>query len=168
MLRDEGYPATANCLLLTGKGYPDVATRRMLSRLSEELRLPAYALMDGDPHGADIARTYRFGSAGMAHDRERLAAPHLRWLGLFSARADSAYLDRVGVPECARLPLLARDRAKTAALLADPVVPPEWKERLREALETGVRARALSISIGRAIVHKGGECIRPRAPSKIN
>jgi DNA topoisomerase VI subunit A len=33
-----------------------------LRRLTDELHLPVYALMDGDPYGLDILSVYRFGS----------------------------------------------------------------------------------------------------------
>ena len=50
------------CILITAKGYPDVATRRFLCRLCDQLGLPPLALVDADPHGIAIMAVYRFGS----------------------------------------------------------------------------------------------------------
>ncbi|XP_058211305.1 meiotic recombination protein SPO11-1 isoform X4 [Rhododendron vialii] len=52
------------CIVITGRGYPDVPTRRFLRLLMEKLSLPAYCLVDCDPYGFDILTTYRFGSMG--------------------------------------------------------------------------------------------------------
>ncbi|VDL41239.1 unnamed protein product [Hymenolepis diminuta] len=51
------------CLLITSKGYPDLATRSLLSKLCQKYpRLPMYALVDADPHGIGIYLTYKYGS----------------------------------------------------------------------------------------------------------
>ncbi|VDO04169.1 unnamed protein product [Rodentolepis nana] len=40
------------CLLITSKGYPDLAMRSFLSKLCQKYpKLPMYALVDADPHG---------------------------------------------------------------------------------------------------------------------
>ena len=48
--------------IIKGKGFPDVATRRFIRRLWDDLKLPPLALMDADPHGISIMAVYRFGS----------------------------------------------------------------------------------------------------------
>ncbi|KAH8076286.1 DNA topoisomerase VI subunit A [Aureococcus anophagefferens] len=49
------------CILITGKGQPDVATRMFLSRLKAELKIPVLAFVDSDPYGLKILST----SAGL-------------------------------------------------------------------------------------------------------
>ncbi|KAK4250303.1 Spo11/DNA topoisomerase VI subunit A [Corynascus novoguineensis] len=71
-------------LLLTAKGFPDLATRRFLSllhTLRPELFL--FALVDFDPYGVAIMRTYKYGSQRLDHE-ENATAPRLRWLGIQS------------------------------------------------------------------------------------
>uniref|UniRef100_A0A2N9GDL3 Topoisomerase 6 subunit A/Spo11 TOPRIM domain-containing protein n=1 Tax=Fagus sylvatica TaxID=28930 RepID=A0A2N9GDL3_FAGSY len=46
------------CIIITARGYPDVATRMFLRRLRMELHLPVLALMDSDPHGVKILSVY--------------------------------------------------------------------------------------------------------------
>jgi meiotic recombination protein SPO11 len=41
--------------------------------------------MDADPHGLDILSVFKFGSAGMEHEREGLVAPRLEWLGVYGS-----------------------------------------------------------------------------------
>ncbi|KAF5326416.1 hypothetical protein D9611_000480 [Ephemerocybe angulata] len=71
-------------LIITGKGYPDVATRHLVKSLADALpkRIPIAALVDCDPYGLDILSVYRYGSASMQHENDTLAARRIKWLGL--------------------------------------------------------------------------------------
>ncbi|OBT52587.1 hypothetical protein VE04_07047 [Pseudogymnoascus sp. 24MN13] len=70
-------------LLITAKGYPDIATRALLHLLSSTRGCPPiYVLTDYDPHGISILSTYAHGSASLAHQNDGLAVPNLRWLGV--------------------------------------------------------------------------------------
>lgn len=55
----EDCPRALNCILVTGKGYPDVATRMLVKMLSDKLDLPVYVFVDADPFGVDIMLIYR-------------------------------------------------------------------------------------------------------------
>ncbi|KAK3359637.1 Spo11/DNA topoisomerase VI subunit A [Lasiosphaeria hispida] len=80
---------THNCragqgVIITAKGFPDLATRRFLCTLSSvrpELRL--FALVDFDPHGIAILRTFQNGSKRLEHEDD-VTVPHMRWLGVRS------------------------------------------------------------------------------------
>jgi meiotic recombination protein SPO11 len=72
-----------SCILLTGKGYPCMATRNCLFRISLKYpKLSMMALVDGDPHGIQIFLTYKYGSLAMAFDNARMAVPSLKFVGL--------------------------------------------------------------------------------------
>ncbi|KAK3403361.1 meiosis-specific topoisomerase Spo11 [Sordaria brevicollis] len=72
-------------ILVTGKGYPDLATRKFLAAIhAARPRLPMWALVDFDPHGISILRTYQYGSQRLNHE-ENTKLPRLRWLGIRSA-----------------------------------------------------------------------------------
>ncbi|XP_053998774.1 meiotic recombination protein W68 [Hylaeus anthracinus] len=81
-LLEDDCPTLLNCILVTGKGYPDVATRMLVKLLSEKMELPVYIIVDADPFGVDIMCVYRFGSATLSKERESLACPKVRWLGI--------------------------------------------------------------------------------------
>ncbi len=51
------------CVLITGKGFPDLATRAMVHQVSARFRLPVYGLADCNPFGLALLLTYKFGSA---------------------------------------------------------------------------------------------------------
>ncbi|SPQ21582.1 409c5484-92f9-4df4-8345-923f43554212 [Thermothielavioides terrestris] len=71
-------------ILLTAKGFPDLTTRRFLCALhSIRPDLGMSVLVDFDPDGVAIMRTYKYGSKRLGHE-ENVATPQLRWLGIFS------------------------------------------------------------------------------------
>ncbi|XP_024943655.1 meiotic recombination protein W68 isoform X2 [Cephus cinctus] len=58
-LIEQDCPRSLNCILITGKGYPDVSTRMLVRILWEKLNLPVYCLVDADPYGIEIMLVYR-------------------------------------------------------------------------------------------------------------
>ncbi|XP_018049212.1 PREDICTED: meiotic recombination protein W68 [Atta colombica] len=81
-LLEENCSRFLKCILVTGKGYPDVATRMFVKILSEKMELPIYIVVDADPFGIDIMLIYRFGSSTLCKENESLACPNARWLGI--------------------------------------------------------------------------------------
>ncbi|KAL1908157.1 endodeoxyribonuclease [Sporothrix stenoceras] len=106
------------------KGYPTLVTRWFLHHIHESApRLPIYGLVDYDPHGVRIFRTYKYGSQSLSHETNT-TVPGMKWLGIqscdlmypansVSPRHWSA-LDDV-------LPLTDADRRTAACLLKDMV-----------------------------------------------
>ena len=81
-LNQEEFWKRENCVLITGKGQPDRATRRMVRRLWEEFGLPIYVLTDADPYGWYIYSVYRSGSISLSYESEKLACPEVRFIGV--------------------------------------------------------------------------------------
>jgi DNA topoisomerase VI subunit A len=78
-------------LLITAKGFPDLATRELLALIHATFdhrhnlisRLPMFCLVDNDPYGLAIYGVYKYGSEKNSHiERERLALSTLEWLGV--------------------------------------------------------------------------------------
>lgn len=67
---------------LQGKGYADLATLEFLN-LVHVLRplIPLLCVVDCDPHGIDIMRTYKHGSKSLGHEANT-RIPGLHWLGV--------------------------------------------------------------------------------------
>lgn len=87
-------PPKLPLLLLTlweqGKGFPDLATRRFLSVIhSVRPHLRFYGLVDFDPHGIAILRTYKGGSKRLGHE-QNTTVPNMTWLGIHSSDVLSA------------------------------------------------------------------------------
>ena len=84
-LNNEEFWKKNRCVLVTGKGQPDRATRRFVRRLHEEFGLPVYILTDADPYGWYIYSVYRIGSISLAYESERLAIPKAKFLGVYAS-----------------------------------------------------------------------------------
>eukprot|EP01080_Neovahlkampfia_damariscottae_P005192 gene5192-8798_t len=71
-----------DCILVTGKGYPDLSTRDFLYQIDVELKLPCYVLVDYDPYGIEIMMTYKYGSKSFDFQNDKLRISNLKWIGL--------------------------------------------------------------------------------------
>ncbi|CAH0404700.1 unnamed protein product [Chilo suppressalis] len=131
-------------IIITGKGYPDVCTRRLLCRLCSELGLRALALVDADPHGYEIFLTYKYGSLAQSHLSASLACTNLLLLG--ARHQDVMTL----APNEARLKLTDLDKRKLTSLMRRPylvtVVGSRIKQELLTMLENGIKAEIEAVS----------------------
>eukprot|EP01135_Chromosphaera_perkinsii_P000862 Nk52_evm25s152 gene=Nk52_evmTU25s152 len=57
-LREMKLTFSLPCILLTGQGYPSIATRALLACLIKSFSLPVFALVDYNPHGVSILLLY--------------------------------------------------------------------------------------------------------------
>jgi DNA topoisomerase-6 subunit A len=77
------YWAKKDCILISMGGVPTRACRRFIRRLSEALKVPVYAFVDGDPYGYfNIYRTLKVGSGNAAHLNKYFCVPTARLLGV--------------------------------------------------------------------------------------
>ncbi|XP_046897164.1 meiotic recombination protein SPO11 isoform X6 [Hypomesus transpacificus] len=70
------------CIMITGKGVPDVNSRLMVRKIWDSLHIPIFALVDADPHGIEIMCIYKYGSVAMSFEAHSLTVPSVMWLGL--------------------------------------------------------------------------------------
>ena len=70
-----------NCVLMTGKGQPARAERRLLHRFSNEYNVPIYIFTDMDPWGYYIYSVYKQGSINLAYFSHKAGAPRSHFLG---------------------------------------------------------------------------------------
>ncbi|KDQ57581.1 hypothetical protein JAAARDRAFT_130546, partial [Jaapia argillacea MUCL 33604] len=116
-------------VIITGKGYPDIATRQLVKTLSDNLssKVSLAALVDGDPYGIDIMSVYKFGSASLRHENEKLAARRIHWLGIWGSE-----LNELGVDKDAMIPITTYDEKKALSMLQRPesVMLPRWRREL--------------------------------------
>lgn len=68
-------------IVVCGGGFPDYATRALLARLYEDLRLPVAGIFDFNPAGVHVFLSYRIGSAAAGLSNRLLHCP-LNLLGL--------------------------------------------------------------------------------------
>ncbi|KIK90802.1 hypothetical protein PAXRUDRAFT_35180 [Paxillus rubicundulus Ve08.2h10] len=134
------HPALPGCgLIITGKGYPDLATRQLVKTLSDNLpnRVPIVALVDGDAYGLDILSIYKYGSQSLQHENAKLAAHRIQWLGIKISE-----LSDLGIHFDALIPITRHDEKKATALLQRCArsLPVEWRKELMHILHTRRKA----------------------------
>ncbi|NHJ85099.1 MAG: hypothetical protein FK734_06530 [Asgard group archaeon] len=135
----ERYP----CVIMTGSGQPNVATRIFLRRMSQELDLPIFAIMDSDPYGLDILRVYGLGSKALSYESYELATPNIKWLGVRPSD-----LDKYNLPQNTRLPMSKMDISRARMMLEEKFVKvrPEWVKELRLMIETRQKAEIQALA----------------------
>ena len=70
------------CILATGKGFPDLATRAFAHTVHHELEIPVFGLCDHNPYGISVLNTYLYGSERRGVDGgDRFSVP-IGWIGL--------------------------------------------------------------------------------------
>ncbi|CAD6241028.1 GSCOCG00009083001-RA-CDS [Cotesia congregata] len=107
-LLSEGCPKKLNAILVTGKGYPDTATRIFVKMLVEKLKLPVFVLVDCNPHGFEIMSTYKYGSLNLWWERKELQCSKVKWIGVYPSEMSIYFVEK--------LPLTPNDTKKLDAL----------------------------------------------------
>ena len=130
------YWKTANCILVSMGGVPTRACRRFVRRLSDSLKVPVYAFVDGDPYGiCNIYRTLKVGSGNAAHVNKFFCVPQATFLGVTPQDVVDYKLPTHPLKD------VDVKRAKDA-LKNDPFIRhhKEWVAALKQMIEMGVRA----------------------------
>ncbi len=125
------------CILLTAQGVGNVAVRMFLKRLSKELNLPVFSLVDSDPYGHYIHSVYLRGSKRLSYESPFLATPNIKLLGVLTKD-----LDEYKVPERVRIRMTKQDEKRTKDLLNEDFVKKnkKWEEDLKLAYKLKVKA----------------------------
>ncbi|XP_035995345.1 meiotic recombination protein SPO11 [Fundulus heteroclitus] len=143
LLDDDFCAKLSPCIIITGKGVPDVNSRLMVRKLWDTLRIPIFALVDADPHGIEIMCIYKYGSVAMSFEAHSLTVPSVMWLGLLPSD-----LQRLRVPEDSLIPLTKGDESKLHSLLKRPYLAsqPDWCKEMELMQQSKVKAEIQSLS----------------------
>ena len=125
------------CIVLTGKGSGDIATRAFLKMLVKELEIPAFALVDSDPYGHYIYSVFLRGSKRLSYESPFIATPELKLLGVLSRD-----LDEYKIPKAVRIPMQPTDIKRVKDMLKEPFVKRNkpWVEDLELMLKLKEKA----------------------------
>jgi DNA topoisomerase-6 subunit A len=129
------YWKKAKCILVSMGGVPTRACRRFIRRLTDQLKIPVYAFVDGDPYGYfNIYRTLKVGSGNAAHMNKFFCVPSVRFLGVTPEDIVTYKLPTHPLKE------VDIKRAKDA-LRNDPFVKHHkpWQNAINQMLSMGVR-----------------------------
>ncbi|XP_054595087.2 meiotic recombination protein SPO11 [Nothobranchius furzeri] len=143
LLDDDACTKLSPCIMITGKGVPDVNSRLMVRKLWDTLHIPILALVDADPHGIEIMCIYKYGSVAMSFEARSLTVPSVMWLGLLPSD-----LQRLRVPRDSLIPLTKRDESKLNSLLKRPYVAsqPDWQKEMELMQQSQVKAEIQSLA----------------------
>jgi len=135
-----------NCILLTGKGYPDMATRLMLQRLVNDHALKVFLITDWDPYGIEIAHIYQKGSQSLKH--ESLGCEQIQWIGLSLADIQNFKLPMQGDTNIKPVTcsLEPSDVQKANALLEDIELHPSLRYEIVKMLDFNQKAEVQALS----------------------
>lgn len=130
------------CLIIHGSGQPPRGVRRLCHRMSLELDLPIYVLVDNDPWGYYIYSVIKQGSINLAYESIRMAIPKARFLGMSSFDAAE-----FGISSSVMLHLNEKDvqRAKEImnyAWFSDR----RWQREIKHMLKLGVKLELEALS----------------------
>ncbi|KAJ8409003.1 hypothetical protein AAFF_G00240240 [Aldrovandia affinis] len=143
-LLDDGFCIRlAPCIMITGKGVPDVNSRLMVRKLWDALRIPIFALVDADPHGIEIMCIYKYGSVSMSFEAHNLTVPSVMWLGLLPSD-----IERLRVPKDVLIPFTENDKSKLTSLLKRPYIAfqPAWEKEMEKMLKWRQKAEIQSLT----------------------
>ncbi|MHA1105472.1 MAG: hypothetical protein ACTSPN_07085 [Promethearchaeota archaeon] len=131
------------CILLTAQGVGNVAVRMFLKRLSKELNLPVFSLVDSDPYGHYIHSVYLRGSKRLSYESPFLATPKIKLLGVLTRD-----LDKYKIPNSVRIPMNKQDIKRITDLLNEDFVKKnkKWEEDLKLALKMKIKAEIQAFS----------------------
>jgi meiotic recombination protein SPO11 len=114
------YPS----ILVTGKGFPDVATRRWVQFLQNKLKLPVYGLCDCNPYGISVLHTYQYDQVQRPQQRAAQAAAQdtttsrplldMEWIGLLPSD-----LDGLDLPATCKQQMTDMDYKKLKSLMTE-------------------------------------------------
>ncbi|KAM9785855.1 meiotic recombination protein SPO11 [Neosynchiropus ocellatus] len=143
LLDDDFCTKLHPCIMITGKGVPDVNSRLMVRKLWDTLHIPTFALVDADPHGIEIMCIYKYGSVAMSFEAHSLTVPAVMWLGLLPSD-----LERLRVPSDVLIPLNTLEESKLNCLLQRPYVAkqPDWQNEMRLMQRNKVKAEIQSLA----------------------
>ncbi len=125
-------------IFITGKGFPDLATRAAVRNLSLALKIPVFGIADCNPFGLSVLMTYRSGGTFRSSVSPDLYASDVRWLGLRPSQIP---------PIASRLPDgvyqtltdTDRGRCEQIANLSFIKENKEWADELNLWLESGTK-----------------------------
>ncbi|ESO00224.1 hypothetical protein HELRODRAFT_83227 [Helobdella robusta] len=136
IVEDKFHEKHGPCIIITGKGFPDVNTRLLVKMIWDKFKLPIYCLVDADPHGIEILSTYKYGSKSLCRENHKLAVPNIKWLGILPSD-----IEKLHIPKEALMPLTKLDVKKANRMLknhiADNIL---WKMELKVLLKLNMKA----------------------------
>jgi DNA topoisomerase VI subunit A len=141
-LNEDRFWKKHGCMLLHSQGMASRGVRRIVHRMSRELKIPLYVVVDNDPWGFYIYSVIKQGSINRAYESMRMAVPDARFLGISSTDAK-----RYGLPANVSIRLDDRDIRRAKQMLEYPWFQrKEWQAEIETMLKSGVKYEIEALS----------------------
>lgn len=134
-LNEDKYWKKNNCLIMTGKGQPARAERRLLHRMAKELKLPVYVFTDMDPYGYYIYSVYKQGSINLAYFSEKSGVPKAKFLGFSTSDIKDFDMPRSSFIKMKDIDFKRLEEMKNY----DWFKTPKWQRELKELKDFGYK-----------------------------
>uniref|UniRef100_A0A8C2LS95 DNA topoisomerase (ATP-hydrolyzing) n=1 Tax=Cricetulus griseus TaxID=10029 RepID=A0A8C2LS95_CRIGR len=143
LLDDNFCSRMSPCIMVTGKGIPDLNTRLLVKKLWDTFHIPVFTLVDADPHGIEILCVYKYGSMSMSFEAHSLTVPTIRWLGLLPSD-----IQRLNIPKDSLIPLTKHDQRKLDSILKRPYITyqPLWRKELEMMADSKMKAEIQALT----------------------
>ena len=107
------------CILVCGKGFPDLATRACVYTLHKELGLPVWGVADCDPYGILVLHCYMYSSNTQlgVDGGSRYGVP-IQWVGLRPSQVPHMATGDMDVPDQCLMALTEKDRKVLESILS--------------------------------------------------
>ena len=140
-LNEDGFWRKNNCILMTSGGQATRGARRLLQRISQELRIPIYVLVDNDPWGLYIYSVLKQGSISLAYESMRMAVPNVRFLGM-----SASDYKKFTMPPAVEIKLTKEDIARSEQMKAYPwFKDKKWQREIQGTLDNGFKMEVDSL-----------------------
>jgi len=134
-LNEDRFWKKHNCILMESGGQATRGARRLLQRMSQELKLPIYVLVDNDPWGLYIYSVLKQGSINLAYESMRMAVPGVRFLGM-----SSHDYDKFKLTPAVKIKLKAEDVTRAEQMKAYPwFKDKKWQREIQALLDNGFK-----------------------------
>jgi DNA topoisomerase-6 subunit A len=134
-LNEDGFWKKHNCILMTTGGQSTRGARRLLQRMSQELKLQSYVLVDNDPWGLYIYSVLKQGSINLAYESMRMAVPNVRFLGMSSYDYVKYKLGPAVQIKLKKEDIARAEQMKAYAWFKDK----KWQREIQELLDNGFK-----------------------------
>ncbi len=140
-LNEDRFWQKQNCILMTSEGQAARGVRRLLQRLSGELKLPVYCLVDNDPWGLYIYSVLKQGSINLAFESMRLAVPNVRFIGM-----SSLDYEKFDLPSAVEIKLSKEDIQRAQQMKKYPwFADAKWQREIDALLKNGFKMEVDSL-----------------------
>ncbi|HXX68888.1 MAG TPA: DNA topoisomerase IV subunit A [Polyangiaceae bacterium] len=140
-LNEDRFWEKHNCILMTSEGQAARGARRLLQRMSLELKLPIYVLVDNDPWGLYIYSVLKQGSINLAYESMRMAVPNVRFLGM-----SASDYKKFKMSKAAEIKLTKEDVTRAEQMKAYPwFKDPKWQREIQGIIDNGFKMEVDSL-----------------------